>query len=147
MSAPTAEQSNQLPDYVELTKTGKKVSQIAWDPKHPDWPKKTRGFCGKCIHITVLPQDNEPMLVTCQLGDLPQINVLRGYDWIIPIEYKNHFIDSSVPSFEHIFVPDKPNPIVKKTRKNHYPASFGADATWEEYEAFLLKMKNEGVEA
>lgn len=119
---------------------------VAWDPRHPDWPKEHRGFSGECIHIMVLPGDGEELLVSPQLGDLPQINIIRGVDWIIPIEYKNHFVDSAVSSFEHIFVPGATAPIIRKTKKNHFAAQFGAPATWEEYEAFMKKVATEGVE-
>jgi len=133
-------------DTAENTKVFDPRKNKAWDPRHPDWPKTTRGFSGECIYITVLPKDGEELMVECQLGDLPKINLVRGVDWIIPIEYKNHFIDSSVPSFEHVFAPGAQSPIVRKVRRNRYPAQFGAPATWDEYEAFLKKVQTEGIE-
>lgn len=140
MAADTAEKSKN--PFDSFDPTGKRP----WDPRHPQWPKTTRGFSGECIHITILPKDGEENLVECQLGDLPKINIVRGVDWIIPIEYKNHFVDSAVPSFEHVFLPGAQTPIVRKIKMNRYPAQFGASATWEEYEDFCKKVATEGVE-
>ncbi len=107
---------------------------------------KYHGFSGNCRKIFIYKQSGESDLVQATLGDLPTVNIIRGFEWIVPEEICSILDDATVETFEHEIMrqPDASGNVFKviPVVKNRFQYRDMGPATWEEYEAFKAAKKS-----
>lgn len=114
-----------------------------------------RGFCGKAVKIKVYDSDgmhdHADKWIPVTLGDLPTVWILRGFEWVVPVEILSVLNDTAVESFEHRLMrqPDKDGNIFETIPKiiNRFQFQILGEVPWEEYEAFREKLGKYGKEA